>query len=206
MSEENAVESDKPQQNQGSEPLQDPGTPADKPAESPAAVAHDPEPAMDLDDLLDAVAPRSRGPRAALTLTPLVLQVVYGTASHQCTKVELASIFGVSRPTLDRFFADNPEVQDAWERGRGAGKLSLRRLLWKQAQAEPATARFLATDQRWLKMNPKPDAVPVQNLIVMSDDDRVRKILELQQKVRSLPSPDAIIDAETVETEHGKRR
>jgi hypothetical protein len=162
------------------------------------------EPVVDLETLLDAVAPRQRGPRAVLTNTPLVLQVIYGIATHQGTKRELASIFGVSSDTLSVFFRDNPDAQDAWERGRGAGKLSLRRLLWRTAQADPTTARYLASDKRWLKMNAKEDgAAATQTLVVLSDEDRVAKILELQKKAR-LPSPGPVIEAETVETERRK--
>ena len=32
-------------------------------------------------------------------------------------------------------------------------RASLRRLLWRQAQNDPAQARFLAKDTRWLKMD-----------------------------------------------------
>lgn len=60
-----------------------------------------------------------------------------------CTKEEAAAHLGVSRPTLWKFLDNNPEAQDAWERGFDEAKTSLRRLQWKHARTSVPMAIFL---------------------------------------------------------------
>jgi len=97
-----------------------------------------------------------------------------------------ARVLCVSHRLLVQFLADHPEAREAWQRGKGLGRVSLRRLLWKQAQADPAQARFLA--KHWLGMN---GGQSQQNendkAVVLTGGERIKLILELQAKVRGSP-------------------
>ena len=68
---------------------------------------------------------------------PLLRQLTV-LAEIQCTQKEL----------LGSFLAENPDAREAWQRGKSLGRVSLRRLLWRQARLTPAQARFLA--KSWL--------------------------------------------------------
>ena len=62
----------------------------------------------------------------------------------QCTDEEIASWFGVSSRTIERR-RKRPEVRDIMERGKAKGRVSLRRSLWRLANAgNPAANIFLA--------------------------------------------------------------
>ena len=62
----------------------------------------------------------------------------------QCTDEEIASWFGVSTRTIERR-RKRPEVRDIMERGKAKGRVSLRRSLWRLANAgNPAANIFLA--------------------------------------------------------------
>ena len=56
-----------------------------------------------------------------------------------CTTAEAAAFFSFSERTLLRRLK-SPEARQAWERGRLAGKVSLRRLQWTLANGKGASA------------------------------------------------------------------
>jgi hypothetical protein len=56
----------------------------------------------------------------------------------QCTQAEIASWFGVSRPTVERR-AQEPEYREAMERGYARGRISLRRKQMQLAEQGNAT-------------------------------------------------------------------
>jgi hypothetical protein len=60
-------------------------------------------------------------------------------ARLQPTIAEAAAILGVAEETLRLRIQKNKKVRDVWERGRGSGKMSLRRLQWKAAEAGQPT-------------------------------------------------------------------
>ena len=97
------------------------------------------------DDLQDGVSlqPNKGGRPRKLTADEATINQITGMAAIFCTKSEVCAVLRVSRPTLDRFFADNPEVLAAYEDGFGAGQMSLRRKQFKLADKNAAMAIFL---------------------------------------------------------------
>ncbi len=97
------------------------------------------------DDLQDGVSlqPNKGGRPRKLTADKATIDQITGMAAIFCTKSEVCAVLRVSRPTLDRFFADNPEVLAAYEDGFGAGQMSLRRKQFKLADKNAAMAIFL---------------------------------------------------------------
>ena len=83
-----------------------------------------------------------------------LLRQITALAKIQCTQKEAAKVLLVSHRLLVKFLAEHAEAREAWKRGRAIGDVSLRRLLWKQAQHDAPQARFLA--KHWLKMDEKP--------------------------------------------------
>jgi hypothetical protein len=63
---------------------------------------------------------------------------------------EAAACLGVSAPTFLAFLKRCPDAKHVWEDNKLIAKAKLRLILWKQAQNDPAQARFLAKDSRWL--------------------------------------------------------
>ena len=62
----------------------------------------------------------------------------------QCTDQEIAAWFGVSTRTIERR-RKKAEIRDVMERGKAKGRVSLRRSLWRLANAgNPAANIFLA--------------------------------------------------------------
>jgi hypothetical protein len=67
------------------------------------------------------------------------LDQVLAAASMQCTEAEIASLLGCSQDTVTRRKQEDPAFADALQRGREEGKVSLRRLQWRQAKAGHVT-------------------------------------------------------------------
>ena len=113
-----------------------------------------------------------------LVLTGPLLHQLTTLAEIQCTQKEAAGVLGVSHRLLVQFLSEQPEAREAWDRGRGFGHVSLRRLLWKQAQADPAQARFLG--KHWLKMDGKsPQRAADNDRPAPSQEENMARILEL---------------------------
>lgn len=93
----------------------------------------------------DAVSlpPNKGGRPRKLTADKTTVDQIVGMASIFCTKAEVAAVLRVSRPTLDKFFADNPEALSAYEDGFGTGQMSLKRKQFKLADKNAAMAIFL---------------------------------------------------------------
>ena len=125
-----------------------------------------------------------------LELDDSTLAQIAALAQIQCTQKEAAAVLGVGHTTFEEFLATYEEAKAAWKDGKQAGRASLRRLLWKQAQTDEAQARFLAKDRRWLQME---DTTPTVNLTVnnLSIEDRKQRILELQSRVLTVEPDDA---------------
>ena len=125
--------------------------------------------------------PRSR----KLVLGEHLLRQITALAKIQCTQKEAAKVLLVSHRLLVKFLAEHAEARGAWKRGRAIGDVSLRRLLWKQAQHDAPQARFLA--KHWLKMDEKPrQRTGKEDSPVRSDKENTARILELQAKARRL--------------------
>ena len=128
-----------------------------------------------------SLQPNKGGRPRKLTADEATINQITGMAAIFCTKSEVCAVLRVSRPTLDRFFADNPEVLAAYEDGFGAGQMSLRRKQFKLADKNAAMAIFLGknylgqSDKQELQHTGK-DGGPIQyvDLTTVSDDDLKR--------------------------------
>src|SRR6185436_19756576 len=65
----------------------------------------------------------------------LDLNIVQKLAMIQCTDKEIAACLDVSEDTITRRKQNDPEFLEVLERGRGTGRMSLRRRQWERAQA-----------------------------------------------------------------------
>lgn len=65
--------------------------------------------------------------------TPIDIEIVRRTAAIGCTMEEVAAVLGVPRRTLYDRMEQDPEIQRALDEGRAEGRVTLRRLQWKQA-------------------------------------------------------------------------
>lgn len=113
----------------------------------------------------------------------------------QCTLEEAAAFFGCSERTLQRRFADEPDLADHWRRGRDYGKASLRRLQWKHANKDTAAAVTMTihlskhwlgqTDKRLLEVS-GPGGQPIEitdaGLAALSTDE----LKELHRLLRKM--------------------
>ena len=121
--------------------------------------------------------------KSPLVLADPLLRQLTAFAQIQCTQKEASKVLGVSHRLLVQFLADHPEAREAWDRGRSLGHVSLRRLLWRQAQQNSAQARFLG--KHWLGMDVKPrQAITVTSPSVLSDDENIARIHELMAEAR----------------------
>ncbi|GAC1678875.1 MAG: hypothetical protein NVS9B2_30150 [Steroidobacteraceae bacterium] len=81
-------------------------------------------------------------------------------ASMHCTAAEIGAFFGVSKRTLERHMQDQ-DVQDAMERGRAKGRISIRRAQIKLMQEGHAgMAMFLG--KNFLGQRSEPDSAASQ--------------------------------------------
>lgn len=83
-----------------------------------------------------AKRPRGRPPK------PIDLELLEELAALQCTHAEIASVLKVGRSTLLERMKNEPEIRDAYERGRESGKVSLRRLQWNSAKQGNVTMQI----------------------------------------------------------------
>jgi hypothetical protein len=78
------------------------------------------------------------------TKVELDLQELEKLCAMQCTDEEIAAWFGVSTRTIERR-RETPSFNEVMVRGRAKGRVSLRRTLWKLANAgNPAANIFLS--------------------------------------------------------------
>src|SRR5690606_33944194 len=61
----------------------------------------------------------------------------------QCTLYEAAAFFNIPGSKFSQIMKKFPEVQEAWDRGREAGKTSLRRKQWRLAGSSASMAIHL---------------------------------------------------------------
>ena len=119
-------------------------------------------------------------PRKLVLGGPLLRQLA-ALAEIQCTQREAARVLGVSPRLLGQFLAEHADAREAWKRGKSLGRVSLRRLLWRQAQVDPAQAQFLA--KNWLDDGDDQEDTN-NNTAILTDEERTSRILELLAKVR----------------------
>lgn len=88
------------------------------------------------------------GPPPKLKADQTTLAQLAGLGSIQATEREVQAVFRVTQPTLTKFFRDNPEAREAYEDGKGQGKMSLRRRQW--AMSEKNVAMQIWLGKQWL--------------------------------------------------------
>jgi hypothetical protein len=76
-----------------------------------------------------------------LILDARTLKTIEGLGKIQTTNIEAAAVLGVSRETFEKFLGKNKSAEEAFERGKGSGKISLRRAQF--ALAEKGNASML---------------------------------------------------------------
>lgn len=103
-----------------------------------------------------------------ITADAETLSKIEGLARIQCTHAEAADVMGIARSTFTMFLTNNKEAFDAWDRGGGKGRASLRRHQFKLAESGNATMQIWLGKQ-WLDQKDKaentlqgPDGGPVQ--------------------------------------------
>lgn len=60
--------------------------------------------------------------------------ILRGLAQIQCTLAEAASVLGCSERTLKRRLKEDEQLRLAWASGKGGGRVSLRRRMWKSSE------------------------------------------------------------------------
>jgi hypothetical protein len=89
-----------------------------------------------------AIGPRKVGRPRKLIANEATLKQVAGLGQIQATVREGAAFFDVAAQTFESFL-DQPGVREAWEKGKGNGRISLRRTQFQLAQKNAAMAIFL---------------------------------------------------------------
>jgi hypothetical protein len=133
-------------------------------------------------DQTEEPQPRHTGGKPEVEIDPAELEKI---ARLNCTVAEAASFFGCHKRTLQRYLAEQPKFKEAWDRGRRAGRLSLRRLQWRHASGTGASAvqmaihlskHWLGESERVLNEISGKDGGPIE---IMNVRARVREKLKL---------------------------
>lgn len=90
-----------------------------------------------------SAAPKKPGRPRKLTPDDLTLKTIKGLGAIQATTLECAAMLGVAENTFLKFKADYEEVAEAYENGKGTGRVSLRRTQFRLADKNAAMAIFL---------------------------------------------------------------
>lgn len=89
------------------------------------------------------MATKKGGRPQAITPDEKTLKTVHGLGEIQATTRECAAVLGVSHQTFIATMQRHPELAEALERGKEAGKVSLRRTQFRLAQKNASMAIFL---------------------------------------------------------------
>jgi hypothetical protein len=123
------------------------------------------------------------GRKPKLVADEKTLRQIEQLASIQCTHDEAAAVLSVSRTTFHAFLYGNKEALDAWENGKGAGKASLRRQMWKSASGGNVTAQIWLSKQH-LGMSDKTEErlTADHTHTVINKDELLDKAQQLQKQ------------------------
>lgn len=88
-------------------------------------------------------SPNRGGRPPKLTPDAQTLKHLAGLGAIMCTTKESAAALDVSEPTFIKFLADHPEAREAFENGKGKGRVSLRRTQFRLAEKHAGMAIFL---------------------------------------------------------------
>lgn len=120
------------------------------------------------------------------------------------THIEAAATLGVSRSTLEAFWAANPDFEEAYLAGKQLDKVRTRKLVRMHAVSDPGTARFLAKNLVGMSDDPskaKLDETTAKALKAVSKQEALGRILELQRKLVGGP----VIEHDPHETDKNER-
>lgn len=92
-----------------------------------------------------------------LVVTDELLKQIEGLARIQCTQREAAAVLRVDRDTFGLFLRSQEKAREAWETGQEAGRASLRRLQFKNAENGNATLQIWLGKQ-WLDQKDKTES------------------------------------------------
>src|SRR5680860_655010 len=82
---------------------------------------------------------------------PIDLTELSKLAGLHCTTEEVAHWFGVTTKTISRKLQQK-KYREAWEHGMAKGKISLRRMQWRKAEAGDRTM-LIWLGKQWLKQS-----------------------------------------------------
>lgn len=108
--------------------------------------------------------------------------LLFELARIQCTQVEMAACLGVSRQTLITHLREHPELADTLERGQAAGKMSLRRHMFHEAQKGNAIMQiFLSKNLLGMSDKVEHTVNDIPNSLVdlvenMTDEELIREL------------------------------
>lgn len=138
--------------------------------------------------------PKIPGPRT--NKKPISLEILRNLATQQNTIEDAAYVFGVSVKTLKRRLQD-PEFREAWEGGKAAGRMSLRRLQWRHANSGGSSAVSMTihlskhwlgeSDRKMLEMSgPNGEPIKTETTVTVADYSKLtpeerRELLRLQR-------------------------
>lgn len=105
----------------------------------------------------------------------------------QCTQQEAAASLGVGLRTLKQFFAEYPESREAWQAGRDMGQVSVRRAQYKAAVKDGNVQMLIHLGKHVLGQTDKSEVT--NTVVVLSAEERQKRIIELQEKALQLPAP-----------------
>jgi hypothetical protein len=112
------------------------------------------------------------------------------------THAQTAVMLGVSRPTLELFWAEHPEFREEFERGKEIRAIKLKAIGDRHATLDPPTWRFLAKNELGLSDDPSKTVLQQEaaKAIASGPDETRAKIMEITGKLiasdkRPPPSP-----------------
>jgi len=91
----------------------------------------------------------------------------------QCTKSEILSFLGIDNNTLDRRLKEHykTDFSTVYKKFSENGKISLRRILLRHAEKNPATAIFLSKNLLGYKDQPEVTSGQVDGIILIDPDE-----------------------------------
>ncbi|GAC1699995.1 MAG: hypothetical protein NVS9B4_00550 [Candidatus Acidiferrum sp.] len=126
--------------------------------------------------------------------TPIDLKQLEELAALYCTDEELAAHFNLGKRQFERRKED-PAVREAWERGRGLGRVSLRRAQFAAAiNGDRTMLCFLGKNILHQRSEPKDDGETRQPKQVipdwLADDYRTQGVIEQPKR----DEPEGVLD------------
>ena len=140
--------------------------------------------------LLADIAPPPRHPGGrprSIVCDDKTLKRLAALGQLQCTQEEAAASLGVGLRTLKAFFTEYPESREAWQAGRDMGQVSVRRAQYKAGVKDGNVQMLVHLGKHYLGQTDKSEVT--NTVVVLTAEERQKRILELQEKALQLPAP-----------------